>query len=329
MFEVRDLEASFRKNGQDYPAVTGLSYRIEHGEILGIVGESGCGKSISSLALLGLLPKNCRVTSGVMRINGEEFSDFSPEKLESLRGDDIAMIFQEPMTALNPLFTVGWQIGEAYEIHHPKATKEEVRTMTFEIMRKVGLPRVEEVFFNYPHQLSGGMRQRVVIAMALINRPEVIIADEPTTALDVTIQAQILRLLQKLNEEEGTSVILISHDLGIIREICDNVIVMYAGHVVESGNVDTIFADPQHPYTRGLIASIPSMAKKGEKLHTIRGTVPDLYLRNSRCCCFADRCDHASDRCRNSVPEMTDIGTHHVRCYLAKPAVPKTEAEHA
>ena len=341
MFEVRDLEACFRKNGQDYPAVTGLSYKIEHGEILGIVGESGCGKSISSLALLGLLPKNCRVTNGIMRINGEKYGDFSPENLEDLRGDDIAMIFQEPMTALNPLFTVGWQIGEAYEIHHPKATKEEVRTMTFEIMRKVGLPRVEEVFFNYPHQLSGGMRQRVVIAMALINRPEVIIADEPTTALDVTIQAQILQLLQKLNQEEGTSVILISHDLGIIREICDNVIVMYAGHVVESGNVDTIFANPQHPYTKGLIASIPSMAKKGEKLHTIRGTVPDLYLRNNGQCPFADRCDFATDCCRNSVPDMTDIGTHHVRCFLAKAAsqdavteaagvLPQgTEADHA
>ena len=179
MFEVRDMEACFRKNGQDYPAVTGLSYKIEHGEILGIVGESGCGKSISSLALLGLLPKNCRVTNGIMRINGEEYSDFSPGKLEDLRGDDIAMIFQEPMTALNPLFTVGWQIGEAYEIHHPKATKEEVRSVTYEIMRKVGLPRVEEVFFNYPHQLSGGALCKKRLRSFLCTHPLTLLREVP------------------------------------------------------------------------------------------------------------------------------------------------------
>ncbi len=315
MFEVKDLEVCFRKSGGDYPAVTGLSYKIDHNEILGIVGESGCGKSISSLALMGLLPKNARVTKGEMFVDGKHYTDFSPANLAELRGDQISMIFQEPMTALNPLITVGRQISEAYEIHHPHAPKEEAREMTYEIMRKCGLPRVEQLYREYPHQLSGGMRQRIVIAMALINKPEVIIADEPTTALDVTIQAQILNLLKKLNSEEGTSVILISHDLGIIREICENVIVMYAGHVVESGNVDIIFSEPQHPYTKGLIASIPTAAKKGQKLHTIPGTVPPLYKRSQTKCCFLDRCECASQCCRNGVPDLTSVGTHFVRCF--------------
>jgi len=327
MFEVKDLEVCFRKKGQDFPAVTGLSYKIDHNEILGIVGESGCGKSISSLALMGLLPKTARVTKGEMSVDGDVYTDFAPEKLAGLRGDQISMIFQEPMTALNPLFTVGRQISEAYEIHHPHASKEEAREATYEIMRKCGLPRVETLYREYPHQLSGGMRQRIVIAMALINKPEVIIADEPTTALDVTIQAQILNLLKKLNSEEGTSVVLISHDLGIIREICENVIVMYAGHVVESGNVDTIFSDPQHPYTKGLIASIPTAAKKGRKLHTIPGTVPPLYKRNHQQCCFLDRCECASQCCRNAVPELINVGTHFVRCMKADRKF-REQAEH-
>ena len=318
MLEVNDLEVCFRKHGADYPAVTSLSYRVGEGEILGIVGESGCGKSISSLALMGLLPKHCRVTKGSMTLDGERFDDLSPEKLEDLRGDRISMIFQEPMTALNPLLTVGRQISEAYEIHHRKADKAECLEKTLEIMREVGLPRVEDLYRDYPHQLSGGMRQRVVIALALINRPSVVIADEPTTALDVTIQAQILRLLKDLNREFDTSVILISHDLGIIRGICKNVIVMYAGHVVETGPVDEIFREPMHPYTRGLIASIPTASKKGERLHTIEGTVPDLYVRDNSCCCFADRCEYAEAACRNGIPEMKTLGARSIRCFRAE-----------
>lgn len=314
MFEVKDLEVCFQKGGREYPAVSGLSYQIEEGEILGIVGESGCGKSISSLALMGLLPKKCRVTKGSMMIGDRCVTDFSPKQLLSLRGDDISMIFQEPMTALNPLLTIGRQIREAYEVHHPGCAKKEAYDAMIDMMRKVGLPRPEQLYRDYPHQLSGGMRQRVVIAMALINKPAVVFADEPTTALDVTIQAQILRLLQKLNQEEHTSVILISHDLGVIRKICRRVLVMYAGTVVESGMTDEILRAPMHPYTRGLAASIPTAAKKGESLYTIPGSVPDLYQRKQGQCVFYERCDMACEACRNQDVPMKEIGGRQVRC---------------
>lgn len=314
MFEVKDLEVCFQKNGKDYPAVSELSYQVEDGEILGIVGESGCGKSISSLALMGLLPKKCYVKKGEILIQGQKVTDFSPKNLRKLRGKDISMIFQEPMTALNPLLTIGKQIREAYEVHHPGCTKEESHAAMIDMMRKVGLPRPEQLQRDYPHQLSGGMRQRVVIAMALINKPAVVIADEPTTALDVTIQAQILRLLQQLNQEDHTSVVLISHDLGVIRKICSKVLVMYAGVVVEAGTADEILHAPLHPYTRGLAASIPTASKKGESLYTIPGTVPDLYQRRQGQCVFYERCGMACEECRKQNVELRDAGGRQVRC---------------
>lgn len=331
MIEVKDLEVCFTKNGNEYPAVTGLSYSVGEGEILGIVGESGCGKSISSLALMGLLPKKCHVTKGSMRMlspttdtststdidaDGSLITDFSPENLMKYRGDDISMIFQEPMTALNPLLTVGRQIREAYEVHHKGCSRDEAYAAVIDIMQKVGLPRPEQLYRDYPHQLSGGMRQRVVIAMALINKPAVIIADEPTTALDVTIQAQILRLLEKLNKEEGTSVILISHDLGVVRRICSKVLVMYAGTVVETGDADAIFRAPKHPYSRGLAASLPTGNKKGEPLYTIPGTVPDLYKRKKGQCVFYERCIKAKEKCGCAEPTMHEVDGRMVRCFL-------------
>lgn len=318
MIKVDDLEICFSREKEQYIAVTDISYEVASGEILGIVGESGCGKSISSLAIMGLLPENGVVTNGKMTIDEEEYTDFSAKNLIEVRGQKISMIFQEPMTALNPLMIVGKQIQEAYTKYHKESSTKEAYAQTLEIMRKVGLSRVEKLYKDYPHQLSGGMRQRIVIAMALVNKPSVVIADEPTTALDVTIQAQILELLKKLNKEEGTSVVFISHNLGIIKELCDKIIVMYAGHIVEEGKLKDVFKNPLHPYTKGLMDSIPTAGKKGQRLYSIEGIVPNLYDRNHEACCFKDRCQYATEECSKSMPQMQKHKSHRVRCFYVE-----------
>lgn len=317
MLKVDNLEICFEKDKKEYVAVTGISYEAASGEILGIVGESGCGKSISSLAMMGLLPKNGKVTKGTLYIDDKKYTDFSSKSMMKVRGEQVSMIFQEPMTALNPLITVGKQIEEAYVLHHKSCSRHEAYEKTLDMMKKVGLSRVEALYKDYPHQLSGGMRQRIVIAMALINEPSVVFADEPTTALDVTIQAQILRLLKKLNKEDGTSVVFISHDLGIIKELCDHIVVMYAGYIVEEGTVEQIFKHPRHPYTIGLMDSIPTAEKKGKKLYSIDGIVPGIYDRNHNACCFKDRCSRACEKCSKEVPELKKCGDHKVRCFMA------------
>ncbi|MDD3212963.1 MAG: ABC transporter ATP-binding protein [Eubacteriales bacterium] len=315
MIEVRNLEVCFTRDHKDYIAVTDSSFTVQSGEILGIVGESGCGKSISSLAIMGLLPPTARVTKGSMRINDQEITDFSPKALAPLRGSTLSMIFQEPMTALNPLIPVGKQVQEVYETHH-HASKKEAYEKTLDMMRKVGLSRVEKLYKDYPHQLSGGMRQRIVIAIALINKPEIVIADEPTTALDVTIQAQILDLLKKLNEEDHTSALFISHDLGIIRTLCSRAVIMYAGYIVEEGAVADLFQHPLHPYTRGLLDSIPTSGKKGKPLYSIEGIVPPLFARDHTGCCFKDRCTHRCDICNTQTPALTEVDGRKVRCHF-------------
>jgi peptide/nickel transport system ATP-binding protein len=315
MVEVEDLEVCFTKEDKQYLAVAGTSFKIESGEVLGIVGESGCGKSITSLSMMGLLPATASVLRGKLNINGHAITPMNEKNLMPLRGGKISMIFQEPMTALNPLVTVGKQIKEAYVLHH-KVSKEVAYQKTLEMMRKVGLSRVEKLYKNYPHQLSGGMRQRIVIAMALINDPEVVIADEPTTALDVTIQAQILALLKKLNKEVGSSILFISHDLGVIKELCKRTLVMYAGYIVEDSLVSDIFKRPLHPYTKGLLDAIPTAAKKGLPLQSINGMVPSPFDRDNVSCCFKNRCTYAEDLCFKKNPDMRAFGDHKVRCHF-------------
>lgn len=316
MIKLDNLEVCFVKDKKEYTAVKEISYKVESKEVMGLVGESGCGKSISSLALMGLLPANARIKSGSVQINDNKIDNLSPKNMKSLRGETISMIFQEPMTALNPLMTVGKQIEEAYRLHH-KCSRKESYEKTLMVMKKVGLSRIEKLYNDYPHQLSGGMCQRIVIAIALVNEPEVIIADEPTTALDVTIQAQILDLMKKLNEEVDSSIIFISHNLAIIKELCDTVAVMYAGYIVEQGKADEIFRNPQHPYTVGLINSIPTRGKKDQTLYSIDGMVPNLFARSQEGCCFVDRCKQCTEKCRKIVPELRGTDEHMVRCHLS------------
>lgn len=315
MVEIEDLEVCFTKEHKQYTAVAGTSFKIESGEVLGIVGESGCGKSITSLAMMGLLPSSASVLKGKLNINGHAIAKMNEQSLMPLRGSKISMIFQEPMTALNPLMTVGNQIREAYILHH-KVPKKAAYEKTLEMMKKVGLSRVEKLYKDYPHQLSGGMRQRIAIAIALINDPEVVIADEPTTALDVTIQAQILSLLKKLNKEFGSSILFISHDLGVIKEICQRALVMYAGYIVEDSLVSDIFKRPLHPYTKGLLDAIPTASKKGSPLKSINGMVPNIFDRDNSSCCFKNRCTYAKDLCFKKIPEMKAFGDHRVRCHF-------------
>jgi peptide/nickel transport system ATP-binding protein len=294
-----------------------VSFTVRAGETFCLVGESGCGKSIVSLAIMGLLatPPG-RITSGTIRFEGSDLLALSQEAKATLRGDRLAMIFQEPMTSLNPAFTIGDQIIEGIE-RHRTGTKTEARARALEMLRLVRIPAPEKRMGNYPHQLSGGMRQRVMIAMALANNPRLLIADEPTTALDVTIQAQILALVKQLQRETGTSMILVTHDLGVVAEVADTVAVMYAGRIVEEGPVQRLFADPQHPYTIGLMGSLPSIGKREGKLAAIPGSVPPPALWGAGCR-FQSRCPFADAKCRSEVPPLAAIdGTHRVACFKA------------
>ncbi|WP_035026419.1 ABC transporter ATP-binding protein [Gemmobacter nectariphilus] len=314
LLEISDLRIGFGSA----PVVDGVSLSLAAGETLGIVGESGCGKSILSLSILGLLPAGARILSGNIRLEGRELTQLSARDLRSLRGDRISMVFQEPMTALNPVLTIGSQLSEVFRIHRG-VSRQEARAMAVEALRAVGVASPETRIRNYPAQLSGGMRQRVMIAMALACRPQILIADEPTTALDVTIQAQILDLMRNLRKEYQTTILFISHDLGVIAEVSDRVAVLYSGIVVEEATTAELFSNPQHPYTRGLLAALPQpdVETLPEVLFEIPGMVPAPDDRPSGCR-FHPRCPLASDQCRTAAPPVTRIGPdHRVACWEA------------
>ncbi|KOO47937.1 ABC transporter ATP-binding protein [Viridibacillus arvi] len=317
LLRVRGLQTTFFTDDGEIPAVDNINFSVREGEILGIVGESGCGKSVSALSIMGLVPSPPgKITGGQIEFDGKDLTKLSQKEMRKVRGKDIAMIFQEPMTSLNPLFTIGNQLMEAILIHHKDWSKKQARNRAIEMMKLVGLPRSEELIKEYPHQLSGGMRQRVMIAMALVCDPKVLIADEPTTALDVTIQAQILQLMKDLNERLNTAVIMITHDLGVVAETCERVVVMYGGQVVEEGPVKLLFNDPQHPYTKGLIQSVPDMRFKKQRLYSIPGNVPKPGSVNTGCR-FAARCEFAFEQCRVENPNLYQTSPEHkTRCFL-------------
>jgi peptide/nickel transport system ATP-binding protein/oligopeptide transport system ATP-binding protein len=319
LLEVNNLKTYFYTFEGVAKAVDDVSYHLDKQEVLGIVGESGCGKSVTAQSIMRLIPvPPGRIVEGNILFDGINIVDLTMEQMRAIRGKRISMIFQEPMTSLNPVYTIGNQISEMFTLHEG-ATKKESWARAIEMLQRVQIPAPEKRVHEYPHQLSGGMRQRAMIAMALSCNPEILIADEPTTALDVTIQAQILDLMIQLKEEYNTSVMMITHDLGVIAEIAERVIVMYAGKIVESGNTTTIFESPKHPYTQGLLKSIPQLgerAKQGrQRLQEIKGIVPSLYGLPSGCR-FAPRCPHVIDRCKK-MPDLIEAGTSHsVRCWL-------------
>lgn len=314
---VRDLETTFFTDDGNIAAVDRISFSIHEGEVLAIVGESGCGKSVTSLSIMGLVPSPPgKITNGQILLDNKDLTKLKEKQMRAIRGQEIAMIFQEPMTSLNPLFTIGNQLTEAIRIHNKSWNKKQAIKRAVEIMKLVGLPRAEQLINEYPHQLSGGMRQRVMIAMALVCNPKILIADEPTTALDVTIQAQILKLIKDLNCRLNTAVLLITHDLGVVAETCERVIVMYAGQIVEEAPVQEIFRNPRHPYTQGLLQSVPDMRYKKSELYSIPGNVPKPGSI-TKGCRFAPRCPHAFDRCRSETPALYKTGdNHNARCFL-------------
>jgi peptide/nickel transport system ATP-binding protein len=316
LLEIENLQTHFFTDRGQIPAVDGVSIRVNKGEVVGIVGESGCGKSVTSLSVMRLVPNPPgKIVGGSIRFKGEELVAASEKRMRELRGNEIAMIFQEPMTSLNPVYTIGDQIGEVIRLH-TGATKKEARQRSIDMLKKVGIPRAEAIVDEYPHQLSGGMRQRVMIAMAMACNPELLIADEPTTALDVTIQAQILDLMRQLNRESETAIMLITHDLGVVAEMCHRVVVMYAGNVVEEGDVRSILKEPKHPYTIGLLHSLPKLEGARKRLYSIPGNVP-IPGSLTVGCRFAPRCEHATDRCRTEMPELRPAGPNRrTRCWL-------------
>jgi len=310
LLEVQDLRTLFSTDEGDFFAVDGVSFTVEAGKTLGVVGESGCGKSVTSLSIMGLVPSPPgRIAGGSIRFEGQELIGAPAQTMQDLRGNGMAMIFQEPMSSLNPVFTIGEQIVEGL-LRHRRITRAQATERAIEVLRKVRMPAPEQRFHEHPHKLSGGMRQRAMIAMALACEPRLLIADEPTTALDVTIQAQILDLLRTLQRETGTAVILITHDLGVVAEVADDVVVMYAGRVVEQAPVATLFEAPQHPYTVGLLGSIPRLDAQRSRLASIEGQVPSP-LRRSSGCSFAERCPFADARCRAEAPGLREVGARH------------------
>ena len=329
LLQVEDLRTYFHTDEGTARAVDGVSFAVRPQDTLGIVGESGCGKSVTALSILRLIPDPPgRIESGRILFQGHDLLELTEKEMRKIRGNEIAMIFQEPMTSLNPVYTVGNQIGEVLRLHRG-VSKNEARDRSIEMLRRVRMPDPEQRVDEYPHQLSGGQRQRVMIAMALACDPALLIADEPTTALDVTVQAQILELLKRLQEEFGMSVILITHDLGVIAETAHRVVVMYAGIVAEEGTVEQVFEGPNHPYTEGLKAAIPKLGENIERLHTIPGTVPSPYEKIVGCP-FQNRCPYVMDICRREFPPLYDVGPGHTaRCYLYDPAIIPAGAEAA
>lgn len=317
LLSVKNLTTSFHTGGSYLPAIDDVSFSIRKGETLGIVGESGCGKSVTSLSIMQLLSSNGKIQRGSIQFEGRELVGLSDNDMRKIRGNDIAMIFQEPMTSLNPVHKIGKQIGESLQIHR-NANSGEIRRKAIELLTLVGIPRADQIIDEYPHRLSGGMRQRVMIAIAMACDPKLLVADEPTTALDVTIQAQILDLMRKLKTEREMSLMLITHDLGVVAEMCDRVVVMYAGKVVEQGDVRSIFRNPTHPYTQGLLRSIPKLEGRQERLSSIPGAVPSIEKMPSGCR-FAARCEFATLQCVQEQPELLPVTPgHDARCWLVQ-----------
>jgi peptide/nickel transport system ATP-binding protein len=319
LLDVSNLSVGFvGDDGRVTPAVTGISFQVGAGRTLGVVGESGCGKSVTALSLMRLLPKGTARVSGSIKFDGRDLLALPEADMRALRGNRLAMIFQEPMTSLNPSFTVGDQIGEALRCHR-QLDKAAARLEAIALLRQVRIPSPEQRVDEYPHKLSGGMRQRVMIAMALACRPALLIADEPTTALDVTIQAQVLDLLRNLASETGASILFITHDLGVVAELCDDVIVMYAGEIVEQATVAQLFEQPQHPYTVGLLGALPRLTEKRDRLTAIRGMVPKLtpqLTSSATGCRFAARCPFVVEQCRREAPPLVETSPgHSSRCW--------------
>lgn len=321
LLEVSGLCTEFVTDAGTIRAVDGISLSVRKGETLGIVGESGCGKSITSLSIMQLLPKRIsRIAAGEIRFEGRNMLEMSVNEVRNIRGNQIAMIFQEPMTSLNPVFKIGRQISESARFHL-KLGKKEASARAVEMLRKVGIPRPEKIAEQYAHQLSGGMRQRVMIAMAMVCNPQLLIADEPTTALDVTIQAQILDLMRDLQRNEGMAILMITHDLGVVAEMCDRVVIMYAGQIVEETDVKSLYRKPLHPYTQGLLASLPQLAGESDRLVSIPGQVPNPANLPSGCR-FAPRCPLKIERCETERPELLEVESgHRCRCLLQQEGV--------
>lgn len=316
LLEIKGLKTHFLSEERVIPAVDGVDIAVKKGEVLGIVGESGCGKSVTSLTVMRLLPKTgARVAEGEILYKGKNLLQLSEDEMRHIRGNEIAMIFQEPMTSLNPVHTIGDQLCEAVMLHRGY-TKKQAREHSIEMLKKVHIPRAEKIMDEYPHQLSGGMRQRVMIAMAMSCEPELLIADEPTTALDVTIQAQILDLMRELRDQQGTSIMMITHDLGVVAEMCHRVVVMYAGQVVEQADVYTLFENPSHPYTQGLMKSIPKVDLDQDRLDSIPGNVP-LPGSIKQGCRFASRCSYKEEKCLKDAPPLFELENgQQSRCWL-------------
>ncbi|WP_429129987.1 ABC transporter ATP-binding protein [Aeromonas media] len=317
ILEVSDLEVEFAVDDGKIKVLDGVSFKVAPGQTLGIVGESGCGKSVTSLAIMGLLPRpHGQVVAGSIRFQGEELLTMQPDQMYKVRGNRISMIFQEPMTALNPVQTVGDQLMEVFSLHRPDFSKAQRKEAAIAMLQKVGIPEPAQRFAVYPHNLSGGMRQRVMIAMALACEPDLLICDEPTTALDVTIQAQILDLMKALQAQTGMAIIFITHDLGVVAELCDEVVVMYAGRAVERADIFELFDHPRHPYTHGLMASIPRLEDVPKSLlKTIKGQVPALHEMPAGCR-FSNRCPHATEICVSTIPATEQLSDRHaVACH--------------
>ena len=318
ILEIKNLHTYFYTDSGVIKSVDGVDIELREGTTLGIVGESGSGKSVTALSVMGLLMGTTgKVAEGEILFEGRDLTKLDDEERRKMRGEKISMIFQEPMTSLNPVMKIGDQITECILMHN-NISKQEAWDKAVEMLKLTGVPRVERMMKEYPFQLSGGQRQRVMIAMALVCKPKILIADEPTTALDVTIQAQILDLMENLKQKTGTSILFITHDLGVVAEVCDDVVVMYSGRVVEKGDVRSIFASPSHPYTKGLLASIPKLGECAEELESIPGNVPNpKYMPQG--CKFAPRCSCAFDKCREEEPGFYDVGEVHMsRCWLCE-----------
>ncbi len=320
VLEVKNLKTHFFTDKGVVKAVDGVTFDLVEGKTLGVVGESGCGKSITAMSILRLIDKNGGIVDGTVSYNGREIQDIPMEEMMKIRGNEISIIFQEPMTSLNPVFRIGDQIVEAIKLHQD-LSKKEAHDKAVSMLKLVGIPRAERVVYDYPHQLSGGMRQRAMIAMALSCDPKVLIADEPTTALDVTIQAQILSLMNDLKEKTNTAIMLITHDLGVVAQMADDVIVMYSGKVVEAAEVNELYGNPKHPYTQGLLDSIPDIKSEKKRLNSIEGVVPNP-MELPKGCYFAPRCKFAMDKCWEEEPGVYFIDkekngeNHKVKCFL-------------
>lgn len=327
LIKVEDLTISFRTGKEKIDAVKKVNFSVAKGETLCIVGESGCGKSITSLSLMGLLPENGEVSGGSITFKDEELTKKNENQLRKYRGNELSMIFQDPMTALNPVFTIGYQMMEPLNIH-TDLNKKDARKKAIDLLKQVGLSEPEKTLKKYPHELSGGMRQRVLIAISLACTPSLLIADEPTTALDVTIQAQILDLVEDLKEELNMGVIMVTHDMGVVAEVADRVMVMYAGEVVETGEVQEIFENPKHPYTEGLLASVPNVDAEDDELKSIPGTPPNIS-EEIKGCRFHPRCPYAMDICKQEEPAYMNISpSHQSKCWLQEEEATIHDREH-